>query len=196
MGPPPPPMPGQMYHPGPMLDSMGPNASHRMEGHNISRTSSRNSNGHGSINSRRGGCPRARGSWTYGPGNGTPGFNYNINGPPNGMAQNEAYGPRLSTNMRRQSGTSSGGSAGARTPADETSSTAVSGLPPSRFCQFPFLLGVDLVTVFHAFLSFVFVTSRSCSRLLRLLPLHGARSRLRPPHRSILFRRARTGPSD
>ncbi|RPD64133.1 hypothetical protein L226DRAFT_569610 [Lentinus tigrinus ALCF2SS1-7] len=132
MGPPPPPpssMPGQMYHPGALAD---PNANHGngMDGHNISRTSSRNSNGHGSLNGKRGG-PRARGSWTYGPGVGTGGFTYTPNGVSNGIGASDAYGPRLSTNMRRTSGASSGGSAGARTPADETSSTASSSTTSS-----------------------------------------------------------------
>ncbi|TBU47505.1 hypothetical protein BD309DRAFT_951664 [Dichomitus squalens] len=131
MGPPPPPIPSQMYHSGPMPDPVGSNTGHGMDGHHISRTSSRNSNGHGSINNKRGGGPRTRGSWTYGPGAGASGFNHNVGGLPNGTAQNDAYGPRLSTNMRRQSGTSSGGSAGARTPADETSSTASSSTTSS-----------------------------------------------------------------
>ncbi|KAI1793449.1 hypothetical protein LXA43DRAFT_1000793 [Ganoderma leucocontextum] len=132
MGHPPPPMPGQIYHPGPIPDSMGPHvhAGNGIDGPNISRASSRNSTGHNSVNGKRGG-PRARGSWTYGPGVGTPGFNYNLSSTPNGMSANDAYGPRLSTNMRRQSGTSSSGSAGTRTPADETSSTASSSTTSS-----------------------------------------------------------------
>ncbi|KAI0717979.1 hypothetical protein C8T65DRAFT_706941 [Cerioporus squamosus] len=133
MGPPPPPppssMPGQMYHPGSVPD---PNASNSngMDGYNISRTSSRNSNGHGSLNGKRGG-PRTRGSWTYTPGVSAGGFTYAPNGATNGNGASDAYGPRLSTNMRRTSGTSSGGSAGARTPADETSSTASSSTTSS-----------------------------------------------------------------
>ena len=130
MGPPPPPVSGQIYHPGPIPDPIHVGAGNGIDGPNISRTSSRNSTGHNSVNGKRGGGPRPRGSWTYGPGASSPGFNYNLSVVPNGMNANDAYGPRLSTNMRRQSNTSSSGSAGTRTPADETSSTAVS---PSSF---------------------------------------------------------------
>ncbi|KAI0741697.1 hypothetical protein C8Q80DRAFT_1110535 [Daedaleopsis nitida] len=127
--PPPPPMPGQVYPQGLLPDYAGPNSNgNGIEGPSISRTSSRNSNGHGGISGKRG-PPRARGSWTYGPGVSTGGFTYNSNGAPNGVG--DAFGPRLSTNTRRTSGNSSGGSAGARTPADETSSTASSSTTSS-----------------------------------------------------------------
>ncbi|TFK86752.1 hypothetical protein K466DRAFT_492208 [Polyporus arcularius HHB13444] len=135
MGPPPPPppppssMPGQMYHPGPVHDTNANNGN-AMDGYNISRTSSRNSNGHGSLNGKRGG-PRARGAWNYTPGVSSGGFPYAPNGASNSIGASDAYGPRLSTNMRRTSGASSGGSAGARTPADETSSTASSSTTSS-----------------------------------------------------------------
>ncbi|KAH9940827.1 uncharacterized protein BXZ73DRAFT_42375, partial [Epithele typhae] len=126
MGPPPPPVPGQMYHAGPVPDAMSPNAGMGMDGHAISRTSSRNSNGHGSVSGKRGGT-RTRGGW-YGTVNNPGAFTYS---PSNGMGGgNDAYGPRLS--VRRTSGASSGsGSAGARTPADETSSTASSSTTSS-----------------------------------------------------------------
>lgn len=143
--PPPPPIPGQMYHPGSMSEYAAPNAGNGngMDGLNLSRTSSRNSNGHGSVNGKRG-APRARGSWTYGPGVSNGGFTYNANGPPNGMGSSDAYGPRLTTTMRRTSNTSSG-SAGARTPADETGSTTVSRVHRSGVCaMFSSLLCVDL----------------------------------------------------
>ncbi|KAI9063998.1 hypothetical protein FKP32DRAFT_1591411 [Trametes sanguinea] len=130
----PPPMPGHAYPPGPMPDSMhaGPGHVASPEAPNLSRTSSRNSNGHSSTVGKRGG-PRTRGAWNYGPGMNMGNHAYNPPGPPpNGMGVNDAYGPRLNANMRRTSGTSSSsGSAGARTPADETSSTASSSTTSS-----------------------------------------------------------------
>ncbi|KAI8996516.1 hypothetical protein BD414DRAFT_455322 [Trametes punicea] len=129
---PPPPMTGHAFPPGPMPEPLTPNVGHP-PGHdaqNLNRTSSRNSNGHGSANGKRGG-PRSRGSWTYGPGIGGGGP-FGTPSMTNGMSVNDAYGPRLSTNMRRTSAaSSSSGSAGARTPADETSSTTSSSTTSS-----------------------------------------------------------------
>ncbi|KAI0330914.1 hypothetical protein GY45DRAFT_1323046 [Cubamyces sp. BRFM 1775] len=125
---PPPSMPGPVYPPVGMSDAM--HGTHLPDAQNLSRTSSRNSNGHGGVAVKRGGA-RTRGAWTHGPSGGAPGFGYNP-GQTNGMGGNEAYGPRLNANMRRTSGTSSSsGSAGARTPADETSSTASSSTTSS-----------------------------------------------------------------
>ncbi|OJT10901.1 cAMP-regulated phosphoprotein 21 [Trametes pubescens] len=120
---PPPSITGPVYHHNPVPEPMGANGNHS-NGIDFSRTSSRSSNGHGSMNSKRGGA-RGRGSWTYGPGVSTGGYTFNSPSAMNGIGGNDAYGPRLSSNVRRASGTSSsGGSAGARTPADETASTA------------------------------------------------------------------------
>ncbi|KAI0358100.1 hypothetical protein OH77DRAFT_1421379 [Trametes cingulata] len=130
---PPSSMPGSIYQPSPMSGPVNSTAGNAngVELPNLSRTSSRSSNGHGSVNGKRGG-PRSRGSWQYGPGTNAGGFSYNPSGAANGIAGNDAYGPRLNSNMRRTSGTStSSGSAGARTPADETSSTASSSTTSS-----------------------------------------------------------------
>ncbi|EIW58218.1 uncharacterized protein TRAVEDRAFT_123861 [Trametes versicolor FP-101664 SS1] len=127
---PPPSIPGPVYHHNPVPEPMGANGNHS-NGIDFSRTSSRNSNGHGSMNSKRGGA-RGRGSWSYGPGVSTSGYTFNSPSAMNGIGGNDAYGPRLSSNVRRASGTSSsGGSAGARTPADETASTASSSTTSS-----------------------------------------------------------------
>ncbi|KAI0766634.1 hypothetical protein BD413DRAFT_569195 [Trametes elegans] len=130
---PPPALPGPAYPTGPIPESVSgsvgsPNG---LDMPNLSRTSSRNSNGHGSMNGRRG-AARGRGSWMHGPG-GVSNGNYGYGSPPvHVMGGHETFGTRLGVNARRISGTSSSsGSAGARTPADETSSTAVS----ARSCQ-------------------------------------------------------------
>ncbi|KAI0369212.1 hypothetical protein BV20DRAFT_997496 [Pilatotrama ljubarskyi] len=130
---PPSSMPGAIYQSGPMPGPPNHVAGNTngVELPNLSRASSRNSNGHGSVNGKRGG-PRSRGSWQHGPGANAGGFAYNPSVAANGIAGNDAYGPRLNSNMRRTSGTSSSsGSAGARTPADETSSTASSSTTSS-----------------------------------------------------------------
>ncbi|CAL1714591.1 unnamed protein product [Somion occarium] len=120
MYPPPPQMPGQPYYTEMVTppESMGPPAmnGHNIDSMNMSRTSSRNSNGHTNGMGRRG-APRTRQSWSYGPGPAPSGINY-------GSGGQDIVGPRLST--RRPSGASTGsgsGSAGNRTPGDETSST-------------------------------------------------------------------------
>ncbi|KAI0820311.1 hypothetical protein BC628DRAFT_1398324 [Trametes gibbosa] len=122
----PPPIPGPTYQPSPAPDHLG-TISSNPNGAEFNRTSSRGSNGHGNVNGKRGG-PRVRGSWTYGPGVSASGYTYSPSGSTNGAGGNEAYGPRLTSNMRR---TSSSGSAGARTPADETASTASSSTTSS-----------------------------------------------------------------
>lgn len=98
-----------------------------------SRTSSRNGNhhnGHGTIVPKRN-APRNRSAWSYGPGAGMGGYTYNMPPAPP-ISHTDNVGPRLTPSMRRTSGASNaGGSAGARTPGDEASSTAVSSL--SRF---------------------------------------------------------------
>ncbi|KAH8116498.1 hypothetical protein DFH11DRAFT_1580991 [Phellopilus nigrolimitatus] len=86
------------------------------------------SNG-GSAN-KHGPPPSARGAWSYGPG---VGLHANVSG--QGMhygpgGGGESIGPRLSSNMRRTSGASSG-SGGNRTPGDETASTASSSASSS-----------------------------------------------------------------
>ncbi|KAI0676057.1 hypothetical protein C8Q78DRAFT_1007900 [Trametes maxima] len=127
---PPPSLPGTMFPPGPVPEITASNT-HNLEPPNVSRASSRNSNGHGSVNGKRGGS-RARGSWMPGPGSGPGGYAFNSSGGINNISGNDAYGPRLNSNVRRPSGTSSSsGSAGARTPADETSSTASSSTTSS-----------------------------------------------------------------
>ncbi|KAI0630507.1 hypothetical protein C8Q77DRAFT_1063318 [Trametes polyzona] len=127
---PPPSMPGPVYHPSP-VPVPDPNQNLSTGGSDFSRTSSRNSNGHGSMNGKRGGA-RTRGSWTYGPGASTGGHNFNPPGSMNGAGGSDAFGPRLTSNARRTSATSSSsGSAGARTPADETASTASSSTTSS-----------------------------------------------------------------
>ena len=101
---------------------------------NHSPTYSRNSEPHGQFggNARRGGAPPARSAWSYGPGIGPSGAPFA--GPHSGavnpgiqFGQNNgiSVGPRLGQPVRRISGASSG-SSGARTPADETASIAVS----------------------------------------------------------------------
>jgi hypothetical protein len=99
---------------------------------NHSRTSSRNSTGHGAMNGvGKRGAPPARTAWSYGPGIGMGGFGV---GNPSNMGGGEAVGPRLSSAMRRTSQTSSVGSSstGYRTPAgDEASSTASSSTTSS-----------------------------------------------------------------
>ncbi|CDO73335.1 hypothetical protein BN946_scf185008.g98 [Trametes cinnabarina] len=130
---PPPSMPGHAFPSGPTPDAMNHGGGHVAphEAHNLSRTSSRSSNGHGAAIGKRG-APRGRGPWSYSPGINAGSHAYNPPGPMNGMGGNDAYGPRLNANMRRTSGTSSSsGSAGARTPADETSSTASSSTTSS-----------------------------------------------------------------
>ncbi|KAI0923733.1 hypothetical protein AcV5_009202 [Taiwanofungus camphoratus] len=90
------------------------------------RASSRNSGSHHGGGSSKRGMPR-RGAWSYGPGAGSGGYTWNVAGLSGGGGGNDVVGPRLSSSVRRISGTSSGsGSAGTRTPGDEASSTAVS----------------------------------------------------------------------
>ncbi|EPQ56529.1 hypothetical protein GLOTRDRAFT_138236 [Gloeophyllum trabeum ATCC 11539] len=118
--------PHLMYHH--PMDMSGPNgpgspARNNVNGNssgncsaNHSRTSSRNSSNNGG----RRGAPQARHAWTYGPGIGS-------------YTGNESVGPRLTPSMRRQTTTSSVGSAstGNRTPGDETSSVASSSTSSS-----------------------------------------------------------------
>ncbi|KDQ61389.1 hypothetical protein JAAARDRAFT_30816 [Jaapia argillacea MUCL 33604] len=109
------------------------NSAGNMNGsNNHSRTSSRNSNGgnNGVVASGRGrgalpnGRPPNGHAWTYGPG---IGFGYG-----GASSGGETVGPRLSSSMRRTSGTSSGSaSTGNRTPGDEASSTASSSTSSS-----------------------------------------------------------------
>ncbi|KZT10162.1 uncharacterized protein LAESUDRAFT_694804 [Laetiporus sulphureus 93-53] len=118
---PPPQAPGQTYMP--EMANNGSYSNGASDSANHSRDSSRSSHG-----SRRGGAPRTRGSWSYGPGAGNNGYIYNVNVMGGGS---DAVGPRLSN--RRISGTSSAsGSTGARTPGDETSSTTSSSTSSSR----------------------------------------------------------------
>ncbi|TCD67971.1 hypothetical protein EIP91_011772 [Steccherinum ochraceum] len=100
------------------------NGVHAVDSNGNSRTSSRNSNHMGANGGpRRGGPPRPRQAWSYGPGASGVGFQYGAQG-------SEQVGPRLTT--RRTSGTSSGsGSAGNRTPGDEASSTTSSSTTSS-----------------------------------------------------------------
>ncbi|OSX64235.1 hypothetical protein POSPLADRAFT_1073817 [Postia placenta MAD-698-R-SB12] len=120
-GPPTGPLPGQqIYVPDPTHASGYMNGN-GADSSNHSRASSRSSNGH------RRGAPRARGSWSYGPGAGNNGYSFNMNGHGAGGAE---VGPRLSSTFRRTS--SGSGSAGARTPGDEASSTASSTSSSSR----------------------------------------------------------------
>ncbi|KAH9926958.1 uncharacterized protein B0H18DRAFT_1004707, partial [Fomitopsis serialis] len=96
---------------------------------NHSRASSRSS--HNGQSKR--GAPRARASWSYGPGAGNNGYTYNLNSIGSSMGGTETVGPRLSSSTRRISTTSSaGGSAGVRTPGDEASSTTSSSTTSSR----------------------------------------------------------------
>ncbi|EGN96739.1 hypothetical protein SERLA73DRAFT_184899 [Serpula lacrymans var. lacrymans S7.3] len=82
---------------------------------------------HGNMKQR--GAPPARHAWSYGPGVGMGGYGVgNINNTCS-MA-GETVGPRLSSTMRRTSGTSSS-STGNRTPGDEASSTASSSTTSS-----------------------------------------------------------------
>ncbi|CCL98600.1 uncharacterized protein FIBRA_00602 [Fibroporia radiculosa] len=97
---------------------------------NHSRASSRSSNSHHGGNKR--GAPRARGSWSYGPGTANNGFTFNTSGIGGSIGPGDTVGPRLSSNFRRISGASStSGSAGTRTPGDEASSTASSSTSSS-----------------------------------------------------------------
>ncbi|EMD39144.1 hypothetical protein CERSUDRAFT_112820 [Gelatoporia subvermispora B] len=106
--------PGYINGNGPGLD-----ISHGRRGNNMNHTGQNGQNGH---NKR--GMPR-RQNWSFGPGTSHGGYTFNASGL--GGASNEAVGPRLSNNMRRISGASSGsGSAGTRTPGDEASSTTSS----------------------------------------------------------------------
>ncbi|KAH9839694.1 uncharacterized protein C8Q71DRAFT_743804 [Rhodofomes roseus] len=126
-----PPPPSQLYVP-----DMTANGSGYMNGggsgtgsSNHSRASSRSS--HHGTNKR--GAPRARASWSYGPGAGNNGYTYNLSSIGNGMGASETVGPRLSSSTRRISATSSAsGSAGVRTPGDEASSTTSSSTTSSR----------------------------------------------------------------
>jgi hypothetical protein len=99
---------------------------------NHSRTPSRNSTGHTIPSSgvKQSGLPPPRSVWGYGSGIGTGNFSY---GGMNGSSGdgNETVGPRLSSTMRRGSGSGiSVGSTGNRTSVgDEASSTAVSYSP-------------------------------------------------------------------
>ena len=135
----PPPPPSQLYAP-----EMGANNSVGFMNGGGSGTGSSNHSRASSRSSHHGapkrGAPRARPSWTYGPGVGNNGYTYNLNniGPP--LGGSETVGPRFSSSARRISMTSStGGSAGVRTPGDETSSTAVSTISSSlwRFSPGP-----------------------------------------------------------
>jgi len=97
-----------------------------------SRASSRNSTGSG-INGggKRGTLPTARSVWNYPPG--LSGSSYGGSGVMTGPGMNSpgdaVVGPRLSSSMRRGSGTSVGSTGNKTSPGDEASSTAVSPLP-------------------------------------------------------------------
>ena len=124
----PPPQPSQSYMPemgaGNPVGYMNGSGSGTGSS-NHSRASSRSSH----HSAPRRGAPRARGSWSFGPGAGNNGYTYNF-GP--SLSGSETVGPRLSSSNRRISTTSStSGSAGVRTPGDETSSTTVSILSSS-----------------------------------------------------------------
>lgn len=118
---PPPPIPGQQQQ---FYPDVQPTPDPRYNGNgadslNHSRTSSRNSNGHGSSNgnNRRGPVPQRRSPWSYAP---SP-----VGG---GMAAGpiqipDSVGPRLGS---RRTSSGSQGTGGNRTPGDEASSVTVS----------------------------------------------------------------------
>ena len=120
----PPPVPPQPYYPEmvPHPEAMGPPmmGGHGLDNSNVSRTSSRNSNGHTNGAGRRG-APRARQSWSYGSGPTTTGLTHNHN-----ISGHDAVGPRLNTRRTSNNSTSSGG--GGNRTGDESSSTTVSSL--------------------------------------------------------------------
>ncbi|KAF7793498.1 hypothetical protein EIP86_004610 [Pleurotus ostreatoroseus] len=115
--PPGPPFYPEGQHPDPRF-----NNGNGMDNH--SRTSSRNSNGHGQNNGngRRGPAPQRRGAWSYGPGVSVGGMNASLPSAPDNT------GPRLG-NRRISNGSQSTGN---RTPGDEASSVTSSTSSSSR----------------------------------------------------------------
>ena len=115
------------------INGNGPSHSNRIvqangssTGTNSSRTSSRNSTGTGMNGvGKRHTAPLARSPWNYGPG--TNGFNYGaLNMGSSGLSGSDVVvGPRLSSSMRRGSGTSIGSTGNWTSTCDEASSTAV-----------------------------------------------------------------------